>query len=151
MLDKRRRGFATAARNPEAGLKVFEKHCAICHQVGSKGAKIGPQLDGLANRGLDRILEDLLDPNRSVDQAFRSTALVLKNGQLQSGLLLREEGEVLVLADAQGKEVRIARKEVEERSVSPLSPMPANAIDQIPEADFYDLLMYLLQLGPGKK
>jgi hypothetical protein len=57
---------------------------------------------------------------------------------------LREEGEVLVLADAQGKEVRVPKLSVEERSISPLSPMPANLTDQIPEADFYRLLAYLL-------
>ena len=65
------------------------------------------QLDGIGVRGVDRLLEDILDPNRNVDQAFRTTQLALKDGQLIAGLLLREEGEVLVLADAQGKEVRI--------------------------------------------
>ena len=42
--------------------------------------------------------------NRNVDQAFRTTILTLNNGQSLTGLLLKEEGEVLVLADQQGKE-----------------------------------------------
>ena len=94
---------------------MFEKSCAICHQIGGKGAKIGPQLDGIGLRGLDRLLEDTLDPNRNVDQAFRLTSLTLKKGQIVQGLLLREEGAVLVLADQQGKEVRVEKKDVEER------------------------------------
>ena len=49
-----------------------------------------------------------------------------------------------MLADAQGKEVRVPRETVEERSTAQLSPMPANLADQIPEAEFYDLLAYLL-------
>ena len=53
------------------GAKVFEKNCAACHQLAGKGAKVGPQLDGVGIRGLDRLLEDVLDPNRNVDQAFR--------------------------------------------------------------------------------
>src|SRR5205807_9292120 len=106
---------------------------SICHQVGGKGAKVGPNLDGIGNRGLERLLEDIIDPNRNVDQAFRSTTLSLKNGQILSGLVLREEGEVVILADAQGKEVRVTRSSIEERSTSQLSPMPANLVDQIPE------------------
>jgi putative heme-binding domain-containing protein len=93
---------------------------------------------------VDRLLEDILDPSRNVDQAFRTTILTLKNGQTISGLLLREEGAVMVLADAQGKEVRVPGDTIDEKAVSPLSPMPANFADQIPEAEFYHLLAYLL-------
>ena len=99
--------------------------------MAGKGAKIGPQLDGIGTRGLDRLMEDILDPNRNVDQTLRVTNLALKNGQVVSGLLLREEGEVLIMADAQGKEVRVPKSSVDERATSPLSPMPANLVDQI--------------------
>jgi putative heme-binding domain-containing protein len=58
--------------------------------LGGKGAKAGPQLDGIGGRGLDRLMEDILDPNRNVDQSFRATNLALHNGQTVSGLLLRE-------------------------------------------------------------
>src|SRR5206468_9401404 len=102
-------------------------------------------------RGLDRLLEDIIDPNRNVDQTFRSTTLNLKNGQIMSGLVLREEGEVVVLADSQGKEVRVDKKNIEERTVSQLSPMPANLVEQIPEADFYNLMAFLLEQRPTKE
>jgi putative heme-binding domain-containing protein len=148
LLQQRRAGFAGAKADLALGAKVFEKHCANCHQIGGKGAKIGPQLDGIGIRGIERLLEDLIDPNRNVDQAFRATTLALKNGQIVSGLVLREEGEVVVMADAQGKEVRFTKSMIEERTVSQLSPMPANLIDQIPEADFYHLLGYLLSQRP---
>lgn len=148
LLQSRHEGFNKTKHDPSAGAKIFEKSCAICHILANKGAKIGPQLDGIGNRGLDRILEDILDPNRNVDQAFRSTTLNLKNGQIISGLVLREEGEILVLADAQGKEIRVNKKDIEEKIVSQLSPMPANLVEQIPEADFYNLLAFLLLQRP---
>jgi putative heme-binding domain-containing protein len=144
LITRRRAGFSTAKPDTAKGAVVYEKSCAICHQLGGKGAKVGPQLDGIGARGVDRLLEDILDPNRNVDQAFRSTTLTLKNGQFVSGLLLREEGEVLVMADAQGKEVRVPKNTVEERSVSQLSPMPANLAEQIGDGEFYDLLAFLL-------
>ena len=127
-----------------AGAKLFEKNCANCHQLANQGAKIGPQLDGIGARGLDRLLEDVLDPNRNIDQAFRATTVVLKSGQVVTGLLLRQEGAVLILADAQGKEVRIPEGTVEERTVSQMSPMPANFVDQVTEKEFYHLMAYLL-------
>jgi putative heme-binding domain-containing protein len=150
LVNKRRAGFAAAKKDPERGAQVFEKHCAICHQIANKGAKIGPQLDGIGIRGFERIFEDIVDPNRNVDQAFRSTTLGLSNGQIASGLLLREEGEVLVLADSQGKEVRVSKASVVDRTLSQLSPMPSNLVDQIPEGDFYNLLAFLLAQTPSK-
>lgn len=150
LLAARRKGFLSAKPDAAKGAAIFEKSCANCHQVGGKGAKVGPQLDGIGLRGLDRLLEDTLDPNRNVDEAFRTTRLVLTSGKSIEGLFLREEGAILVLADQQGKEVRVPKKEVEERSLSPLSPMPANLAEQVVEADFPHLLAYLLSLKPPR-
>jgi putative heme-binding domain-containing protein len=150
LFNQRRKSFLAASADAAAGAKVFAKHCAACHQIANQGAKIGPQLDGIGLRGLDRLLEDILDPNRNVDQAFRMTVLTLKNGQLANGLFLRQDGEVYVLADLTGKEVRVSRKEVEERATAPLSPMPANFVDQVSERDFHDLLAYLLAQRAAK-
>jgi len=144
LLDARRDAYARHPGQPEAGRTIFEKHCVACHQIGGKGQRIGPQLDGIGARGLERLLEDVVDPNQNVDQAFRVTSVALRDGQLVTGLLMKEEGEVLVFADSQGKEVRVAKDQVEERTTSQISPMPANLIEQIQESDFLDLLSFLL-------
>ena len=144
LLARRRDGYQKAQSDPVAGFKVFEKHCAACHQIANTGAKIGPQLDGIGMRGLERLLEDTLDPSRHVDQAFRTTTLVLASGQIVNGLLLRQDGTVLILADNAGKEVRVPAADVQERLLSPLSPMPGNFAELIPEEDFNHLLAYLL-------
>lgn len=128
----------------DKGKAVYQKQCASCHQIQGQGARIGPQLDGVGVRGAERLLEDILDPSRNVDQAFRTTVLSLKNGKVVSGLLLREEGKTLILADANGKEVRIDGDQVEERSLSPLSPMPANLLDQVGKDDLAQLIGFLL-------
>src|SRR5262249_1542233 len=109
-LKRLREGFADAKPNAARGREIFAKTCATCHQIGGQGARIGPQLDGIGARGADRLLEDILDPNRNVDQTFRVTNLALADGRLVSGLLLREEGAVLVLADAQGQEIRVPKE-----------------------------------------
>ncbi len=145
LIAGRRNAFVKTKPDIQAGVRVFEKNCASCHQIANKGAKIGPQLDGIGIRGVDRLLEDILDPNRNVDQAFRSTLLTLGDGKQVSGLLLREEGKVLVMADKEGKEQRIAAADVDRRVVVPLSPMPANFAETINEMEFAHLLAYLLQ------
>jgi putative heme-binding domain-containing protein len=95
-------------------------------------------------------MEDVLDPSRNVDQAFRMTTLNTEDGLSFSGLVLREEGKILVLADNQGKEQRVAIADItpDTRKVSPLSPMPNNVRDLIPEEDFYQLIGFLLEQKP---
>jgi len=144
LIAKRRDAHAAHPGDPAQGAALFTKHCAVCHRIGDQGAKIGPNLDGVGIRGVDRLLEDVLDPNRNVDQAFRTTQIVSTDGRILSGLALREEGKILILADSQGKEVRVAAEEIEQRSVSPLSLMPTNVPDLMSEADFVHLLSYLL-------
>ncbi|MBW3539512.1 MAG: c-type cytochrome, partial [Planctomycetes bacterium] len=144
--------------SPEAGQAVFAKYCAACHQIGEKGGKVGPNLDGIGGRGLERVVEDVLDPNRNVDVAFRTTTLVLGSGKVASGLIRREEGALVVLADNQGKEFTVPKDNIEERVPSKLSLMPAfahaageGAEAALPKAEFLDLVAYLLAQRAGDK
>jgi putative heme-binding domain-containing protein len=127
------------------GLAVFKKSCVACHRINDEGGKVGPQLDGVGHRGLERLLEDVLDPNRTVDAAFRASVVAKKDGLVVTGLKLRDEGKTVVLGDHLGKEVRIPLEEIEEVRLSNLSPMPSNFADQLNEADLRALITYLLQ------
>jgi putative heme-binding domain-containing protein len=151
LMNQRRTAFAKAKADPKVGALIFKNNCANCHQLGGEGAKVGPQLDGLGVRGLDRLLEDIFDPSRNVDQAFRAAVLNMKDGKQMTGLVLREEGALIVMADNLGKEVRIAKADVDERRTSLLSPMPANFNETIKEEDFYNLMAFLLQQRPKDK
>lgn len=137
--------FAGAQADVNAGAAVFKKACFACHRIADQGGKVGPQLDGVGNRGLERLLEDVLDPNRNVDGAFRATVVETKNGLIVTGLKLREEGTTLILGDNQGKEIRIPAEEIEEQRLSNLSPMPSNFSEQLKEEDLGALVAYLLQ------
>ncbi len=127
------------------------KRCAVCHQIGTEGAKIGPQLDGVGIRGVDRLLEDVLDPNRNVDAAFRSSAIALTDGRILTGLKRREEGADVVFANSEGKEFRVPSAEIEELRLSPTSLMPANFGESIPADEFADLLAWLLTQRPADR
>ena len=131
--------------DPATGAAVFGRACAACHARGGVGARIGPQLDGIGQRGRDRLLEDLLDPSRHVDDAFRTTILQLTDGRVVTGLRLRDEGGDVVLADALGKELRIAAADIAATRVSRLSPMPNNVRELVGEENLPHLLAYLLE------
>ncbi|MFM2097160.1 MAG: hypothetical protein RIS70_4284 [Planctomycetota bacterium] len=145
LVTQRVAAFPKAKPSIEAGAAIFKKSCVVCHRLGNDGAKVGPQLDGIGQRGHERLMEDILDPNRHIDGAFRATTLTTTNGLVVFGLKLREEGMVVVLADNQGKEVRIPKQEIEDSKLSPLSPMPGNFGEQLPESDLYNLMAFLLQ------
>ncbi|MGL6075681.1 MAG: PVC-type heme-binding CxxCH protein [Fimbriiglobus sp.] len=145
LLKSRADGYAQTKPDLTKGKALYATNCANCHQLGGQGAKIGPQLDGIGNRGLERLLEDTLDPNRNVDAEFRTTVLNLTDGRTLSGLLLREEGQTVILADAMGKEVRVNAKDIDSRSKSPLSPMPANFDTALKPEEYFDLMAYLLE------
>src|SRR6185295_20385916 len=124
---QRRAGYLAGPRDPEAGCAIFAKSvCANCHKIGDVGKTLGPGLDGIGNRGLDRLLEDTLEPSRNVDVAFRMVTVETDAGQILQGFGLREEGKMLAFNDANGQPVRVPLAEVVERRQSTLSPMPSN-------------------------
>ncbi len=151
LIAQRRKAFLASRPNARRGREVFEKNCAICHQMEGEGKKFGPDLDGIGLRGLDRLLEDLLDPNRNVDPAFRSTSVITDAGLTRTGLALRDEGNVLILVDAEGNELRISHDEIEERFTSALSPMPNAAEKTVDPADFNHLMQFLLEAAQPPK
>lgn len=153
LIEDRRSGFDATKADVARGAQVFSQACAVCHRLGGAGNLIGPQLDGIGNRGLERLCEDILDPNRNVDAAFRTQLWIMKDGEVLSGLPRREEGDLAVLATATGQEVSYPKRNIQERRESPNSLMPENLGEAIPPVDFNHLLAYLLQqsgAGSGK-
>jgi putative heme-binding domain-containing protein len=145
MVKHRVAAYREARGDPAAGAMVFEKNCATCHSFAGVGKKVGPELDGIGQRGIERLIEDILDPNRNIDHAFLVTNVLTKDGRTIFGLVLREEGEALVIQE-NDTEVRIAIREIEKRVRSQFSPMPENFADAIAEQDFHNLVQFLL--GP---
>jgi putative heme-binding domain-containing protein len=138
------RAYAGATPDLAKGALVFERACSPCHQVGGKGGMIGPQLDGVGNRGLERVVEDLLDPDRNVDVAFRATTFLLDDGTVLTGLHRRDEGATVVIADGEGKEVVILAARIAERVKTMSSLMPANLVETLAPGELHDLLGFLL-------
>jgi len=145
LLAARRAGFAKAKPDVTKGELLFTANCAACHSLGGKGGLIGPQLDGIGHRGADRLIEDILDPNRNVDAHFHLHQITLRDGSAMTGFVRGEAGQVIILADAAGHEQRIAKGDIVEDKELPQSLMPPSFAQTIPADALNDLIGWLLQ------
>jgi putative heme-binding domain-containing protein len=141
---------AVAARSPDltVGARVFQERCATCHQLAGQGKVIGPQLDGAITRTVERLCEDILWPNRNVDEAFRITNVLTHSGETFSGLIIDRRDDSLELVDQAGKSQRIARDEIEAERISKLSLMPGNFEELVSDAEFASLIGFLKSHSP---
>ncbi|MCA9058138.1 MAG: c-type cytochrome, partial [Planctomycetaceae bacterium] len=130
--------------NAVAGAELFKKNCSGCHQIAGQGKKVGPNLDGIGNRGLDRVTEDVLAPNRNVDIAFRSSTVVTRDGLVLAGLLRELENDRISVVNSKGEETIVNAADVDERVGSALSPMPANFGEVLTADQLRDLFAYLV-------
>ena len=145
LIAARRNTMNPASGDSAAGKELFKKSCLICHQLAGEGKQVGPNLDSIGNRGLDRILEDVLAPNRNVDVAFRTTTVVTNEGKAYSGLLKELEGNRVSIVDSQAKETILQTETIEERKAATTSPMPSNVGETFTETQLRDLLTFLMQ------
>ena len=135
----------------ENGGRVFEKHCAVCHRIGKaeggkgKGGLTGPQLDGIGKRGVARLCEDILDPNRNVDAHFYITVFAVKDGSATGGSVKNRDREFVYVLDAAGNEHRLQKGSIAKEQTVAMSLMPSGFGSAISKADFADLLAWLIE------
>ncbi|MBC7367542.1 MAG: c-type cytochrome, partial [Undibacterium sp.] len=144
VIAQRLRAAENFKPDPTHGATVFTANCAACHRFHDAGGNIGPSLDGIGSRSFPRLVEDILDPNRNIDPAFRLATVTLKNGETKSGLNLHDEGARVQLTDpATGRTIDLARAEVADIAASPVSPLPVSFETALSEQEFFDLLEFL--------
>jgi putative heme-binding domain-containing protein len=144
LFERRARYWYATKVDAGRGAEVFSKICAVCHSMDGKGGNIGPQLDGIGGRGASRLFEDILDPSRYVDKAIRLTLETKNDGNVLSGVVRRDEGDEVVLADPNGNETKIPKSDIASKKETESSLMPPNFADSIPVAELEDLMAYLL-------
>jgi putative heme-binding domain-containing protein len=131
-----------------AGAPLFAQHCASCHRFRDSGGNIGPNPGRIESRPIARVVEDILDPSRNIDPAFRVTALTLKSGETKSGLnFARSRAVYSSPTDATGETIEFPRTEITEIAASTISAMPAAFDSILSEQELFDLIAYLRSAG----
>lgn len=144
LVAERVAAFDPKAVDKRRGQALFGTHCAACHRIAGEGGLIGPQLDGIGKRGLERLAEDILDPNRNVDAHFRLVRIEKRDGSELGGFVASEEAQWLTLLDPAGQSHRIRKAEIASREDSAVSLMPGSFGELLGPEGFGDLAAWLL-------
>jgi putative membrane-bound dehydrogenase-like protein len=129
-----------------AGRMVFERSaCVKCHTAVDRDALRAPSLKGIGKgQKPEYLVESVLYPSKVIKTGFETELIVLKSGKQLSGLV-KDEGAALRVLSADS-EVRIAKSDIEERSVQKVSLMPEGQEKGMSRREFLDLIAYLQSL-----
>lgn len=134
-----------AAGDAGRGRAQFEKTCAQCHSVGGVGQSVGPDIGGLAHRSVEDLLSNILDPNMAINPAYVSYTAETQDGEIETGILHSESADTVVLLQAQGRKVTLARRQLRRFQSGGMSLMPEGLEAGMSAADVRDLIAYLQQ------
>jgi putative membrane-bound dehydrogenase-like protein len=133
----------------KAGRELTKQHCLVCHKLNGEGAEVGPDLTGSGRSTLDALLANVIDPNQIIGKGFENVEVETKDGRSISGRLVEDTAAHVKLLASGPKEEVIARSDIEHIRVSELSVMP-EGLEQIPDADFRNMMFYILNPPPEK-
>lgn len=131
-----------AAADQKQGKQVFQKICGNCHKMFGQGKSIGPDLTGSNRDNLDYLLENIIDPSRVVPAELRQSAVLLTDGRIINGTIMRQNDNTLTI-QAVSEEVLVSRKDVETVRGLPKSLMPDGLLTQLTEEQVTALFAYL--------
>ncbi|QDU20525.1 PQQ-dependent sugar dehydrogenase [Urbifossiella limnaea] len=132
------------ATRGEALFFAEQSQCAKCHKVGERGTAVGPDLTAVAKtRSRAELLDSLLNPSARVEPQFAAYLVRTTDGRQATGLLVRRDGEQVVVRDAQNELKTFAAGDVEAVQPSRLSLMPEALLAGLTPQQAADLLTYL--------
>ncbi|MGI9266881.1 MAG: PVC-type heme-binding CxxCH protein [Akkermansiaceae bacterium] len=137
--------------DPHRGETIYRRadlQCIACHAIGGVGSPIGPDLVSIgASAPVDYLITSLLNPNDKIKEGYHTTLVSEKNGNAHTGGLVSESDNEVVLRDYAGKMNRIARSDIKDITISPVSMMPPGLTAGLREDQFVDLVRFLSELG----
>jgi putative heme-binding domain-containing protein len=135
--------------DPAAGARIFfherSGRCFACHRVDGRGGQVGPDLSTAGHYGRRRLIESILQPSREIAPQYVPWTLVKDDGTLLTAVLVSEQGESQLYADAAGKLIRLERKSIVDRKPQTVSIMPNGLAAQLTDQELRDLLAFLGQ------
>jgi putative membrane-bound dehydrogenase-like protein len=134
--------------DPKRGRELFLNTkllaCASCHRMEGVGGNVGPDLTRVWDtQTLDKLLESIIDPSKEIKEGFQTYRLATADGQIITGLKLKEDAKEVVIREANGRDTRVGKDNIDSLTPTKLSLMPDNAVAQITYDQFIDLLAFL--------
>jgi putative heme-binding domain-containing protein len=122
--------------------------CSACHQVGGEGGVIGPELTNLVHRDYGSVLRDIVEPSATINPDRIAYIVELKDGSAATGMLVEDNAQRLVLADAAGGRRAVDKLQVSAIKASPVSLMPGGLWEALSAQQQRDLMTFLLTEAP---
>jgi len=143
LIAQKKKVVLSGTADLNAGHEVAQKTCFVCHKLYGEGADVGPDLTGVGRSTLDALLANVIDPNQVVGKGYENTEIETKDGRTVSGRIVEDTDTRLKLLASGPKEEVIAKSEIARLQTSELSLMP-EGLEQMPDADFRNLIWYIL-------
>jgi putative heme-binding domain-containing protein len=125
------------------GRIVFEQRCQSCHRVGSNGFAVGPDLAGVRSGGKEKLLVNILDPNREVLPNYFGYIVDTRDGDSYSGLIVNETANSVTVRQPLAVDVVVARSQIAKMQASKLSLMPEGLEEGLTNQDLADLVEFV--------
>ncbi|MFV1995781.1 MAG: c-type cytochrome, partial [Verrucomicrobiales bacterium] len=130
--------------DPAKGETVYESVCIACHKFREKGIiDLAPNLAVVAGWESERILTNILDPNREVAPEYMTYIVETKSGTVLTGRVLAESASGITLNLADNSTRDIARGEIGKLQNSGRSLMPDGLEAAIAPQAMADLIAFL--------
>ena len=137
-----------ARRGREVYLNTKLVSCATCHKMEGVGGAVGPDLTRVWDtHTVDKILESIADPSKEIKEGYQTYRVTTADGQVLTGLKVSETAAEVVIRDANGRDVRVAKEDVEAIAATKLSLMPDNTVAPLGYDQLLDLLAFLKSKG----
>ena len=130
--------------NGEAGQLIYQKQCALCHQIrGKGGVTFGPDLATIHNWSKEAILANILAPNQSISSGYDLWNVTLNSGESIQGIIASETPGAITLRSSGSPEKTIRREDIKAIKALTTSAMPSGLDKLINIQEMADLLAYL--------
>jgi putative heme-binding domain-containing protein len=143
LIAEKRKVVVEGAVDLKAGQEQARKSCLICHKMYGEGAEVGPDLTGVGRSSLDALLHNVIHPNEIIGQGYENVIVETKDGRTLGGRVVENSDSRVRLLMAGPVEEVISKADVKSMTVSENSVMP-EGLEQIPDADFRNLIWYIL-------
>jgi putative heme-binding domain-containing protein len=125
------------------GKQIYEKLCISCHRLGGEGNALGPDLVTVQATGKEKMLGNILDPNREVAPQFQAFEVELKDGDSIIGLIANENANSVTVRQAFGKQEIVPRSNIKRIRNQNQSLMPEGLEAGMKMQDMADLLEFV--------
>ncbi len=140
---------AAGGGDPGEGAIVYEDNCSECHILNGEGGEIGPELSGIAGKGLKFISEAILQPAKALTKGFETYVAVNQEGRQTIGLKTRDEAGEIDITTATGDVVTLEKADIKEIRIDDTkSVMPDDLSEAMTVKDYQDILSYLMLQKP---